>query len=458
MKKSNWTFDQLKSQLSKYKEIKDWIINEEHLHRRERYFMSESGELAIDQDRNVHARTISIRLFVNLPNKPGRHGEILKRLFPFMPLDIQIEQAIQSALETDHQAWALPTEIPKNFPELKTTDPKMAEDLDGVMHSVTEKIAHAVRKPRNTQFNSAELFLSVHHYHLHLSNGLNYRTSQSRIYTETAFSFKKSDSQGNENSDEYLSTQWSVQLADLPIEKIFDEASFRAERSLDTTKPLTGRYSVIIDSEVLSTLLNGHLSQLSAFNAYTGLPFIKPGDEFIPQAKGDLLSLTLDPTLPYGANTIAVSDQGMIQTPLQLVDKNRVITIATDKQYGDYLNMNPNTVRGNLVVDPGTLSYEELTRQDSQVIEILQFSGLFADVNSGTFSSEIRLARLFDNKTGQIKYLKGGSLSGSISENFQCLKLSQSRVNRAHFSSDSAHGHGYYGPEFALLSNVSIVG
>jgi hypothetical protein len=92
------------------------------------------------------------------------------------------------------------------------------------------------------------------------------------------------------------------------------------------------------------------------------------------------------------------------------------------------------------------------------VIEILQFSGLFADPNSGTFSSEIRLAKLYDNEKNQITYLKGGSLSGSINENFKKVKFSKNRVKKAHFSSNSPVGQGYYGPEFALMNDVSIVG
>ena len=110
------------------------------------------------------------------------------------------------------------------------------------------------------------------------------------------------------------------------------------------------------------------------------------------------------------------------------------------------------------MVKPGCLSYEELTQQAPLVLEILQFSGLFTDANTGTFSSEIRLARLFDNEKKQVTYIKGGSLSGSISENFRELRLSHSKISRAHFSNESANGQGYFGPEYALLSNVSIVG
>jgi hypothetical protein len=215
---------------------------------------------------------------------------------------------------------------------------------------------------------------------------------------------------------------------------------------------------VLIDSEVLATLLNGHVSQLTAANSYNGLPFVRPGDELIPGGPADSFTLTLDPGLEYGADTAAISEQGSLQEKLVLVENNRVQATASDKQYADYLSSSPTTVRGDLVMEPGSLSYAELTKAEPQVLEILQFSGLFADANSGTFSSEIRLGRLFDRQSGTVRYIKGGSLSGSISENFRGARFSKERVRRAHFSSNNTKGEGYFGPEFALLTGVSIVG
>lgn len=454
---ANWTFNQLKNQLLNQKEIKAWIVHEEHIHRRERYFMCEDHHFIVDQDRNINTQNILVRLFVNSPIQ-GRQGEITKKFFPSLPLTEQISQALGMAKETDHQTWELPTEIPTTILEPKTTDPLMAEDLEVAINTVSSQIEMVLQKPRETVFNSSEIFLSLHNHELHLSNGLVHRYSQSRIYAEAAFSFTQSNEEGDAKSDEYLSTQWAGHLTDIPISKLFEETSDRALKSLNTLKPETGRYSVIIDSEVLSTLLNGHLSQLSASHAYNGLPFIKPGTELIPNSTGDLLSITLDPTLDYGASSIGISEQGIAQKPLRLVNNNVVIATSTDKQYGDYLGMPPTTVRGNLVIDPGKLTHQELTQQADQVIEILQFSGLFADANSGTFSSEIRLARFHDNKKGTVRYIKGGSLSGSIMENFKGLKLTKNRVRHSHFSSETSPGQGYYGPDFALITEVSIVG
>ncbi len=455
--KTGWTLDQAKSALSSRPEVKGWVLTEEHIHRRERYFMKDGGALIADQDRNVRQQNIFLRMFVKLNGKEGRQGEVTQKLFRAMPLQPQIESAIASASQTDHQAWELPQSLPKDIPHLASADPRMGEDLEQAMGEAARLVETAVGKARQATFNSAELFLSLHDRALHLSNGLVHRTSQSRVYAEAAYSHSKKDGTAT-ISDEYLNARWSVRLEDADIEGLFAETAERALHMLDVVKPEAGTYSVIVDSEVLATLFNGHVSQLSGGNLYHGLPSVKPGSELIPGATGDLVTLSLDPHLAYGADTSGVSDLGVMQKPILLVKDNQVVATATDKQFADYLGLQATTSRGDVVIEPGKMSYEQLTKAAPRVLEILQFSGLFADPNSGTFSSEIRLARLFDNEKGTVTYIKGGSLSGSITENFKNARFSSKRVKRAHFQANELRGQGYWGPEFALLSDVSIAG
>jgi len=458
MSQTHWKLDQLKTTLSQNPKIKGWVITQENARRRERYFLLDGGALSIDQDRDVHAQNIHVRLFVGLDGKPDRQGEITKKFFTDRSLTEQILSGVEAAAQTDHKAWDLPASVPAQIPQIKTADPRISEDINTAVNSLTSRIGQAVALKRATTFNSAELFVSVHDRELYLSNGLTSRFAQTRIYAEAAYSFTKIRPNGERVSEEYLNTQWAVNIDDLPIEKLFAETSERAEHSLDTGKPETGKYAVIVDSEVLATLFNDQITQLNAGNAYNGLPFLNQGTDLIGGAIGDLLTITLDPSLDYGANSGALSEQGLPQSPLKLVEKNQITGTSTDKQYADYLGIPASTSKGNVVVDAGVFSHEQLTKQAPRVIEILQFSGLFSDPNSGTFSSEIRLAKLYDNQSGKVTYIKGGSLSGSIQDNFKGIRLSKNRVKRAHFSSGAMSGAGYYGPEFALLSDVSIVG
>ena len=454
---SNWTLDQLKGQLAARKGVRGWAITQEHAQRRERYFLMDGKALGLDQDRDTRSEALQLRLMVELPGKPNRQGEVVKKLTRKAPLAPQLESAFAAALQTDHQAWELPKTLPSNLPALKTADPRVAEDIESVVTNLTQQIRKAVLRPRKTEFSSSELFVSMHHRELHLSNGLVNRSMQSRVYVEAAYSMSGKDSIGKPQSEEYLSTQWSVSVDDLPIEKLFDETSDRAEHSLNVVKPKSGRYPVIVDAEVAAAILNPYLMQFSGINRYQSLPSMKPGDEVVAGATGDLLTMTLDPSLDFGADTATLSDQGITQKPLKVVDKNKVVGTIVDAQYAQYLGEEPTTVKGNLIVEPGTLTVEEMRKSAPQVLEVLQFSSIFPDPNSGTFSSEIRLARLYDNVRGTVEYLKGGSLSGSLGDNFQKARFSKNRVKRSHFDSDFG-GHGYFGPDYLLLSDVSVIG
>lgn len=446
-----WNLDQLKAELKTRKDVKGWALTQETTQRRERYFLNDSKSVAIDQDREVHAQSVELRLFVDI-GKTGRQGEIVKKLFREHALKPQIDSAIDSAKQTNHQAWTLPTEIPSDVPQVKSCDPKMLEDLNGAMDRVTEEILSAVANgSKKTEFNSSELFMSVHEKELHLSNGLTHRSKQSRMYVEAAYSFTK-----NGKSDEYLHNAWTVSPSDISVGEIFKTASDRAEASLECAKPATGKYHVLLDGDVLSALFSNAFSHFTAQSEYLALPHKKLGDDFIPGATGDLVSMKLDPSLEYGAVTTSVGDQGLIQTPIQLVDKNKVVKLAIDKQYGDYLERKAGTYKGNIVVEKGSLDRDQLIQAAPQVLEILQFSGLFVNASQGTFSSEIRLAKLYDHKSGKTTTIKGGSLSGNLFENFKFCRLSKETSKKATFDYGSASG--YFGPKYALISEVSVVG
>jgi predicted Zn-dependent protease len=446
----NWNLDELKAELKSQPKILGWILTEENTHRRERYFLKDKSVSTADQDREVHSQSVDVRLFVD-NGKPNRQGEISKRIHRGATLSEQITSAVEAALQTDHQRWTLPAKVSGDLPSVKSFDPSLVEDLEGSMNSITGSVLKASMKPRETRFDSAELFLSTHEKELHLSNGLKHRSKKTRVYLEAAFSYADQD-----KSDEYLHTSWAVSPEDLSVEELFDTASDRARISLETEKPVTGNYWVILDAEVLSQLVVQTFTQFAGSSQYLSLPHKKPGEEWIPGAMGDLLTLKIDPTLEYGASSTALSDQGLEQKPLTLVSENKVLETALDQQYAQYLGKAATTSAGNLVLSAGSKTTEELYRHADQVLEILQFSGLFVDANSGNFASEIRLAKLHDKKTGKVKVIKGGSVSGSLFANFKEAYFSKECEKKSVVNYGNAAG--YYGPKYALISNVSVVG
>jgi predicted Zn-dependent protease len=450
---SLWDLVHLKRKLGERHEVLGWVVTQESIQRRERYFLDESGQIAVDQDREARQLAYQVRVIVRLEGRVGRHGESLAKLLPHLPIEPQLDKAIASARLTDFQTWSLPPAPGESLPELRSFDPRVAEDINSAMERLSDRMAAAVSRVRDAQFNSSELFVALHEREQHFSNGLIHRSKQTRVYAEAAFS-----AAGRGVSDEYLEARWSVTGDGLPLEQIIEESAHRARMMLEVGKMGAEVLPVLVDSEVLLTLLNGHLSQLSGSNRYHDLPCSKVGDALIPSAQGDLLTLHLDPGFPEGADTIAISGDGTPQRRRTLVENNRVLALVMDQQHGQYLGEAATVSRGTLVLEPGTRDREQLLRSAPRVLEVLQFSGLFADENSGTFGSEIRLARLHDWEKGTIQYIKGGSLSGSIHENFRDLGLSSEVTHRCHFENGVASGTGYFGPAWALLSGVSVGG
>lgn len=452
----SWSVLDFKKELASFSAVRGWVITQEMIQRRERYLMqaetsSASRGLLLDQDRESHTLNLYARVMVS-KKEPGRQGEIYQKFFRDLPLRPQIEVAVRVAAETDVEAWTLPDQLEEPNWKLESFDPRIAEDLEGVIHRLSSQMESASKHP-GAKFNSAELFVALHDYDVHYSNGIVHRFKQSRLYGETAFSAER-EIDGQVISDEYLETLWSVDLDRFCVEALFDSTAQKAQWMLQVERPASGRYSVIVGANVLGQVFSSCLGQLSGASVYQKLPHRKLGEEFVPQASGDLFSIRLDPTLRYGAGARYYSPQGVPQQAVDLVKDNRVVQWAMDQQHASYLKTRPTVVRGDIVVAPGQSTFEQMTRSAPQVLEILQFSGLFVEPNTATFSSEIRLARLFDNRTGCVTYVKGGSLSASLFENFTTAQLS---VDVDHWVDFTDEPKGYFGPKHALMNDVSVV-
>lgn len=459
-----WTIDQLKLELNRKLEIRFWAISVQNIHRLERYLMKgqRAQSVLTDQDREASIQNIYVKVAVRLKTS-GKQGEATKKFFKGMPIAPQLDAIIQAALQTEHDIWDLPPKPEGQPSALKTADPAIVESPDQSLATLSAQIDESVRAQQDasqavSQFNSAELFVSVHDSEIHLSNGLSHRSSQTRVYSESAFSYEEKGADGKLHSDEFLSARWSIKLDPKETRASIDRSAALARRTLRVRKPEAGSYAVLVDIDVLAKIFHDFLPHLSASSAYRGLPFKKPGDALVPGAKGDLITLKLDPTLDFGADTAAYSFQGVPQKPLELVRANQIVATAADQQFAHYLGIKPTTARGDLVVSPGKHTYEELLKLRPVVLEILQFSALFTDASSGTFSSEIRLARL--HQGGKHEYIKGGSVSGSIFENLTDVRLSSETGYAAEFggffATENDGGVGYHGPRYALLNDVSV--
>ena len=218
----------------------------------------------------------------------------------------------------------------------------------------------------------------------------------------------------------------------------------------------TGKFSVLVDSEILAPMFDDVVTQLNLQRKYLSLPFISSG-ELLVDGSHQHWSLSLDPEIPYGMRTSNYNQWGREQKKLTLISDNRVTNNIVDKQHGSYLDKKPNTSIGNMRVTAKTpRQVDELRKTEGIVVEILQLSGLFTDVNTLTFSSEIRLARVIDNTTGKSFFAKGGNFSGSFKDNTTQIVFSNEQTDQHLMNFRIDGGVSYFGPKWALLNGVSI--
>ncbi len=102
--------------------------------------------------------------------------------------------------------------------------------------------------------------------------------------------------------------------------------------------------------------------------------------------------------------------------------------------------------------------HQPLINSTDECLEIISFSSLLINPNTLTWSSEIKLGKLF--KDGKFNcMIKGGVVSGDIKENLSNFKLSNIECKINEVGGGYHPNMGYVGPNYMLIkSGVKVVG
>lgn len=449
-----WNLDELKAELEALRasgRLHAFTASRTLTDRREFYLIQDQAtRVALDQARQVEAEALRAQVVVRKPN--GRLGAAAQPLVRFQPLAPQLEALLLAAAIGDEEPWELPALPAEKAPPVSNAAHALAADLAKGAGTI-EADLRAAAIHTDGIFNSAELFVTFEKARQLASNGFDHTSERSRIYAEVCFSHQDPASR---DSEEFLVTRWFAHPEQANLRQMCAESRDYAAASLHTQKPVTGSYSVILHADVLGELWNTFLGQLDAQDLYYKQPFRGPGMDLIPGFSGDPFELFVDPNIDYCFASRATDAFGVPQKRLRLAAGNKVEASLTSQRFAQYLKLRPTTEAGCVVIEPKVhRALDELRGTPGKVLEVLQFSGLFASKNSLTYSSEIRLARLFDNEKGTVSFVKGGNLSGNILENFGGVRWSSERTLFNHQDYAGA-GLGYSGPAAALVTNVAV--
>jgi hypothetical protein len=449
-----WDREQLLSELKKRQDKGSWIqwaLGESLEQRQEFYLIQDQGRAALDQARQVENETYRLKVYVN--KGEGRHGVAEGPLFTRKDLAHQLDELDMKAALGGEQTWTFPKDLQAAKVKPQKIYPPLVEKMEACSFQIYEDLKKSIEKTDSEIFNSAELFVIKQKKRRTLSNGFTSESESSEIYTEVCFSAADKSSK---KSEEFMVTKWAAHPEQLNFAEMCEQSAAMAQASLNTQMPASGTFDVILHADVLNTLFHDVLSQMDSRQRYFQLPFIEKGKDFIANFAGSQFSLTLSPERDFCFGSGSYSGTGVPQTPIKLVEENRVLTNLTNSQMSQYLEAEETSVVGSLVVEASQVEEASaLQKNRPKVLEILQFSGLFTNPLDLTFSSEIRLARLYDNESGQTVYVKGGNLSGHFPTNFAQVKWGgETVVDNA--KDYGAGGSTYVGPEMALITEVSV--
>ncbi|MBN21854.1 MAG: hypothetical protein CL678_11290 [Bdellovibrionaceae bacterium] len=453
--KTFWNLNDLKQALKKSSEISYWKIETDTIHRYETYLMKDfkTNEVFSDQKREVIEKKIRVWILIFL--NENQCGEFSSDWSLYKDLNSQLENAIEIAKNAKKKKWIPEFNLQKSTNPPYSCDPDIKSNLTLNASAIENEIVKKINEKNRENFNSCELFVSYHQKKFIFSNDKSFTHDQSRIYFDLAYS-----SQNNNKSDEFNLRRWFVHKDQIDLNSLFDHTIHCAQAIVKATLPKAHSYPVLFDEEVLCTLFHDLITHLQSSQKYDQLPFKEKGEFLIPEAKGDLIDLSIDPHDPFGADTIGFSQQGYPQKPQIFVVKNQIKSNITAEPYSQYLDHTLTTTRGTLTVSPGKKSKAELLKQSTSVLEIFQLSGLFTDAATGTFSSEIRLGCIH-HPDGSKQWIKGGSISGSLSENLTRAEFSSETARFSEFTSEKHTDGGpsplsYNGPRYILFNEVPV--
>jgi len=412
--------------------------------------------LASYQEREVKDRAYDIEIYTR-SGKPMVMGNSSYSIDPLAPLEEQIQKTLSNAMQVSNPPWDLPLPEEAEAEIVLTSDVQIKSDIKAAHAKLKSLAASKAKSIDQLKLNSAELYTNICSTYFETSTGQHGEEDRSDIYFEMAL-----EKLPLPNTQEVLKmkTAISIEEANLPgfIDEVVAETLSIDQANLPKTQSNT---SILLDGKTISDLLKNLITQLNASNEYNKTPFLSCGDKVFNGEKSsdsDKLEITLDPTLPIMAASSRFAAEGMHAHKAKVIENDTVLHQLVSNRIGQYLGKECNNITGNIVVPLGGKSKQELLQSVPECLDIISFSSLLIDPSTLTWSSEIKLAKLYHHGKQEC-IIKGGVVSGDLRENFKNFNFSNKVTKINEVGNSFSPAKGYVGPDAMLIkSGVKIAG
>lgn len=350
------------------------------------------------------------------------------------------DEALQSAKDLDQGGEHIAEELvapAAKYPEVDV----FASDYEEVPIAERLKWAESLEKdaldldPRVTNVPYSGITLSSGRTRLLNSKGLD-RTYRSSGISGYSYSLAK---EGEKSKSGYHSF-FRRKAGDLPLKKTAHEGATRALDLLSAVQPKTGQVPAVLTNDVAAQLLSILAHHLSAksIDENTSLLKGRRGEAVL----SPLLTIRdnpLDPSLPGSRPFDA---EGTPSQETSLFREGVLDHFLTNSYYARKLNLplTGNAVRGragldistsNLIVQPGTKSFEELVNMAPEVVVITEESGFHSGMKemTGDFSLPAYGALYRNGK--KVQSLEQFVISGNVFDLMKSVTAISDRLNES---------------------------
>jgi predicted Zn-dependent protease len=353
----------------------------------------------------------------------------------------QLADAVARAALVANPRYDLPG--PETIPNIPLDDPAVTADPWGVIAELTESMDRGAKaqKGKEQPICASEFFADRQTITVANSAGFRGQYSGTELFTE--FVLLTEDSR---QSVECYGMRRARRLDELDLEATIRRYTGWTADRLMADLPTTATLPVVFGEEALDTLMNTFAAHAGAKARFENWSRLDEGKPLIDNTKGDQLSITVDPTLPWRLSSRPFDAEGLINRVVPIVSDGRFTQRSANKRYADYLGVPATGNGGSLVVKSGTTPLATLL-EGGPVLHALRFSTFHPNAVTGAFSGELRTAYLLD-ANGNSTPVCGGSVSGNVWEAFRQARLSAERTVRS----------GYDGPAGIRLEGVTVAG
>jgi len=428
----------LKKKLNNIPEITAWQYNINEEKSSQIYLIKDK----IEAFRETNTEQVEVIIYRELEDE--KMGEAS---FYFTPVEeFQIDEKIERALYIAGLTGQKPFKIagPVYYPPLPLLDRKVAKNPQILLKEFRERIIKAVKNEGDIELSSSECYVSNKTTEFKNSRGARGKMIKSRI----SWDFVLLAGDKLESESWYESS--CCNYKNLNIEEKIKEYSKYARDNVKTKLPETLNTAIIVNAKALSPFFEPFMAHSSGKFIYEKVSSFKKGEPVYrgKTLKGEPLTLKSNPLIPYGLASFPFDKDGVEGKTVEIIKNSNMENIWSNKRYSFYLNIPPTGMPGNLEINTGKASMEELLQtRDKPVYHIIKFSLLFPDTASGDFATEIRFGYEINAKGEKIP-IKGGSVSGNVFEMF----------GNARFCNERVMEKSYFGPRAIRFENISISG